>query len=225
MTGHRRHNKQSGEAMKPDWVRGIVPRGKHSQRLLGRLQEHHPWVRREAIRLSEAFGASCVEDDLVQEGLMGIVQADQRYEIERGVKFLTYAIWWIRHFQVRWLKEHFANVRIPDGKFERVKFGYVRLDQPVGEESSDTLMDIVPAPNGCPRHEAEDNDAIRVLRESLCELSCKQFEAVKLVYLDGKTFKQAGEVTGMSHQGVQSHAKKAFEKLRKKPALREVVGL
>ncbi len=35
--------------------------------------------------------------DLVQEGNFGVMDAIDRFELERGLKFSTYAYWWIRH--------------------------------------------------------------------------------------------------------------------------------
>lgn len=35
-------------------------------------------------------------DDLVQEGALGLVQAADRFDPDRGVRFATYAIWWVK---------------------------------------------------------------------------------------------------------------------------------
>jgi RNA polymerase sigma factor (sigma-70 family) len=41
-------------------------------------------------------GRGVTDDDLVQEGTVGLIQAVDRFDPDRGVKFSTYAAWWIR---------------------------------------------------------------------------------------------------------------------------------
>jgi len=51
--------------------------------------------------------------DLVQEGNLGLLTAIERFDPTRGVRFCTYAAWWIRHRVSRACHNHGKPVRIP----------------------------------------------------------------------------------------------------------------
>jgi RNA polymerase sigma factor (sigma-70 family) len=51
--------------------------------------------------------------DLVQEGTLGLMRAIEKYDPERGVKFGTYAVWWIRQAMARALDNRTDVVRVP----------------------------------------------------------------------------------------------------------------
>lgn len=53
-------------------------------------------------------------EDLVHEGMLGLVEAARRYDPARRTKFITYAMWWVRKFVLRGLERHSQIVRIPD---------------------------------------------------------------------------------------------------------------
>lgn len=51
--------------------------------------------------------------DLVQEGNLGLLRAAERFDYRRGLRFSTYASWWIRHAFSRGLCEQGRLVRVP----------------------------------------------------------------------------------------------------------------
>lgn len=51
--------------------------------------------------------------DLIQEGNIGLMKGVGRYDRRRGVKFSTYASWWIRHAINRALADRGREVRLP----------------------------------------------------------------------------------------------------------------
>ena len=51
--------------------------------------------------------------DLIQEGTLGLIRAIERYEPQRGLKFSTYAVWWIWQQLARAADNVGATIRTP----------------------------------------------------------------------------------------------------------------
>ncbi len=51
--------------------------------------------------------------DLLQEGSIGLIKASRRFDESRGVRFTTYAAWWIRQGMGRAIAEQGRTIRLP----------------------------------------------------------------------------------------------------------------
>ena len=77
--------------------------------------------------------------DLVQAGTMGLVRAVERFDHRRGLKFSTYAVWWIRRSILEAISDARA-IRIPPKAYRRlaaVRRAEVDLRRPGARRASD----------------------------------------------------------------------------------------
>ncbi|MCG6922865.1 MAG: RNA polymerase sigma factor RpoD/SigA [Acidobacteria bacterium] len=51
--------------------------------------------------------------DLIHEGNLGLMEAAKRFDPERNVKFISYAVWWVRQAILHTLSEHARVFRLP----------------------------------------------------------------------------------------------------------------
>ena len=67
-----------------------------------------------AISIAKRYSSrGCDMEDLIQESNIGLIRAVDRFDWRRGVKFSTYATWWIKQSVRRLVTESSSSVKMP----------------------------------------------------------------------------------------------------------------
>lgn len=104
--------------------------------------------------------------DLIAEGNYGLMKAIENFDWTKGLRFISYAVWWVRQSILQSLNENARTIRLPvnvvqelhrakkeldsagvalPDKFATLPYT-INLDNPLNEEG-DTLLDIIVNPN------------------------------------------------------------------------------
>jgi RNA polymerase primary sigma factor len=85
--------------------------------------------------------------DLISQGNLGLMKALETFDLSRGLKFITYAVWWIRQAMLQAIADHARVVRIPQNRLAtmrrietaRRELQKVHQRDPVTEEIGESL--------------------------------------------------------------------------------------
>ncbi|WP_319562364.1 RNA polymerase sigma factor RpoD/SigA [Marispirochaeta sp.] len=101
--------------------------------------------------------------DLISEGNIGLMNAIERYDVEKGYHFISYAVWWIRQAILKAICEKSRMIRLPLNRAnELVQIEKARKELQSGKAEDPELKEIAKAVN---MDESHVQDLINISRD------------------------------------------------------------
>jgi RNA polymerase primary sigma factor len=176
--------------------------------------------------------------DLISEGNFGLMKAIQNFDWSKKLRFISYAVWWIRQSILQSLNENARTIRLPVNVVQELqkekklidskggelsaKFAYlpnvINLESQVNEDG-DTLIDFIPNENS----EAPDAtfNTKEVLKEKLMTMLSILDERERAIVEDyfgltgtSRTLEDIGNDFNLTKERVRQIKEKALRKLR-----------
>ena len=174
-----------------------------------------------AVQVAKQYQGMGIElEDLIGFANLGLFEAAKRFDPTRGVKFISFAVWYVRAELQKCLNDLSRVVRIPSHKTmtEGKKFGTISTSSKVGDdEDSETYADrYLPGEQEKPEHDSSDLKT--QLAIALSSLKTKQKEAIMMFYGIGRDYAMHMEhiaeelnVTGERARQLVRQAEKALK--------------
>jgi RNA polymerase primary sigma factor len=94
--------------------------------------------------------------DLISEGNIGLMNAIERYDVDKGYHFISYAVWWIRQAILKAICEKSRMIRLPLNRAnELVQIEKARKELQTGKGEDPVIKDIASSVSMSPDHVAD----------------------------------------------------------------------
>ena len=172
--------------------------------------------------------------DLISEGNSSLVIAMKRFDWRENMRFLSYAVWWIRQCIVHSINQHSRTVRLPYSKVkslkaEREKFTiegqtpeYLVTDLTFTDLDSSEIINVIADKNSPqPDHRILAKDGIELKRIMLSRIDNSRNLKIREKYILKKLLedkeistKELAEEFELSIESIRNIKKSAFFKFR-----------
>jgi RNA polymerase primary sigma factor len=176
--------------------------------------------------------------DLIAEGNLGLMKAIDNFDWSKKLRFISYAVWWVRQSILQSLNENARTIRLPvnvvqdlqrakkelerggaelSDKFANLPYT-INLDKPLNEEG-DTLVDILNNPNAeLPDAGLSSEDTLKDKLISMLDVLDDREKTIIQDYfgLSGstRTLEDIGGDFNLTKERVRQIKEKALRKLR-----------
>ena len=150
VTPHRKSSNEEGsldQYLKDISIYPLINR-EEEVRLAQRIRENDQESLDKLVRSNLRFVVSVAKkyqnqgvslSDLINEGNLGLIRAAHKFDETKGIKFISYAVWWIRQAILQALAEQSRIVRVPlnrAGTLHRIGRRASALLQELGREAT-----------------------------------------------------------------------------------------
>ncbi len=181
--------------------------------------------------------------DLVNEGAMGLVRAIESFDYSRGLKFISYGVWWIKAYITRAINEQGSLIRLPANQQLRVRKALksqargaemdedirellqmgqrgISFDSPLSGDSKTTYAEILSDESIMnPAHRTEISGIESVVHSLLERLPDRESRVIAGIYGvrqdSPQTLREVGESLNISHERVRQLRDQALRRIRR----------
>ncbi|MFA6341375.1 MAG: sigma-70 family RNA polymerase sigma factor [Fibrobacteraceae bacterium] len=181
--------------------------------------------------------------DLVNEGAMGLVRAIESFDYSRGLKFISYGVWWIKAYITRAINEQGSLIRLPANQQLRVRKALksqargveidedirellqigqrgISFDSPLSGDSKTTYAEILSDDSMMsPDRRTEINSVETVVHSLLEHLPYREGRVIAGIYGvrqdSPQTLREVGESLNISHERVRQLRDQALRRIRR----------
>ncbi len=151
--------------------------------------------------------------DLVNEGNLGLLRAAMRFDAGRGVRFISYAHFWVRRAMLRAIADA-ESPRPPSG----LRPARVSLDAPVGDARTTLAEVLADERAGSPEERVARLGLRRAIESSLVDLPPRERRAVRRYFgLDGSpphTLAEIADDLGVTRERARQLKEQGLARLR-----------
>lgn len=152
------------------------------------------------------FMIGAEEEDLVQEGLIGLTEAIRSYDKTRGVTFKTFAVLVIRR--------HVYSAMEKAGRLKHHPLNsYVSLEETLPGDAQMTREDMLEDPEDIsPLEYIIDREGMKEYLDYIRKVLSPLEQTILITYLEGHSYREIAEITGRDVKSVDN----AIQRIRKK---------